>query len=57
MSLNKTEITTQINKITIEVETETENKEIRSWTIEYAPMFAKEISGRITTSTSEPFLL
>ena len=53
---NKTEIITKINKITIEVETETENKEICSRTIKYTPVFPEGISGRVTTSISEPFL-
>lgn len=55
---NKKEFTTKINKITIEAETETENedKEKCPTIIECTSVLPEGISGRVTTSISEPFL-
>lgn len=48
MALNKKEIITKVNKITIEVETETKDKETRSRTIEYTPIYPESISSTVT---------
>lgn len=47
MALNKKEIITKVNKITIEVETETKDKEMRSRIIEYTPIYPEGISSTV----------
>lgn len=44
----KNEIITKVNKITIEVETETKDKETRSRIIEYTPIYPESISSTVT---------
>lgn len=50
---NKNEFITKINKITIEVETQTKDEEIRSRIIEYTPVLPEGIYHlcRVTATT------
>ena len=49
----KNEIITKVNKITIEVETETKDKETRSRIIEYTPIYPECISSTVTIVADE----
>ena len=53
MALNKKEIITKVNKITIEVETETKDKETRSRIIEYTPVLPEGIRSTITVNAKK----
>lgn len=50
---NKNELITKVNKITIEVETETKDKEMRSRIIEYTPIYSEGISSTVTIVVDE----
>lgn len=57
MALNKKEIITKVNKITIEVETETKDKEMCSRIIEYTPVIPEGIHSGITINAkSNPLI-
>lgn len=46
--MDKTEIVTKVTQITIEVETQTKDKEMRSRIIEYTPIYPEGISSTVT---------
>ena len=54
---NKKEFITKVNKITIEVETETEDKEIHFRAVEYTPVVPEGIRSAITINAkSNPLI-